>query len=49
MRLGNLDLKKLKKDIDAIVKKDPTQKETEEVLVKNYQPEPKRCSSFIII
>lgn len=40
LRLGNVDLKKLSKDIDAIMKKESSKKESEEELLKkDYQPE----------
>ena len=37
MRLKNVDLKKLSKDIDAIMKEENTKKEFEEGLSKDYE------------
>ena len=37
MRLKNVDLKKLSKDIDAIMKEENTKKEFEEELSKDYE------------
>jgi len=38
LRLGNVDLKKLSKDIDAIMKKESSKEGKEELLKKDYQP-----------
>jgi len=38
LRLGNVDLKKLSKDIDAIMKKDVKKESEETLLKKDYQP-----------
>jgi len=41
LRLGNVDLKKLSKDIDAIINKESRKSDVEDGLTKDYQPDSK--------
>ena len=44
LRLGNVDLKKLSKDIDAIINKESRKSDVEDGLTKDYQPDSKSVS-----